>query len=288
MKKKMFTMMLCILMFPVLVSCSNAETMNLDDHDIVANKDVSCNDVAVNEDINLSNQVDTTDNNQPLKNDEVIQEETGKATVNSKDKTDTESKKSIAIDAKKESQQSTNTSTTNQNDSSVDTQKAVQSIPTQKSNDNSNASQTSNNRLTTSQEDTDKHSSNLSQGDDNSNQPTSLPSTSQEVSNIKPTDESNQEKKQELVWAMSEARMIDYAKQCVSDWGFIWIEDATKENSGWFAPSTVRITYTEDEIKAKIKGRVDSTLSLLNSEQYGIKVFFEKEDNNAYKVYCLY
>ena len=263
-------------MFPVLMSCNNADTMNLDDSDIVANKDVNGNDEAVNEDINLSDQVDTTDNNQPLRDDKVIQK---KAKVNSKDKTNIESKKSISVDAKKESQQSTNTSTTNQSDSSVDTQK---------DNDNSNASQTPNNHLTMSQEDTDKHSSNLSQEDDSSHQPTSLPSTNQEVSNIKPTDESHPEKKQELVWAMSEADMIDYAKQCVSDWGFIWIEDATKENSGWFAPSTVRITYTEDEIKAKIKGRVDYTLSLLNPEQYGIKVLFEKEDNNAYKVYCLY
>lgn len=281
MKKKMFTMMLCILMFPVLVSCNKADTINLDDSNIVANNDV-------NEDINLSNQVDTTDNNQPLKNDEVTQEETEKATVNSKEKTNNEVKKSITVDVKKEVQPKTNVSTTNPNDSSVDNQKAVQSIPTQKSNENSNASQTPSNHLTMSQEDTDKHSSNLSQGDDSSHQPTSLPSTSQEVSNIKPTDESHPEKKQGLVWAMSEADMIDYAKQCVSDWGFIWIEDATKENSGWFAPSTVRITYTEDEIKAKIKGRVDSTLSLLNPEQYGIKVLFEKEDNNAYKVYCLY
>lgn len=91
-----------------------------------------------------------------------------------------------------------------------------------------------------------------------------------------------------LTWAMSEEEMTSYAKKCILDLGFIWSTEATKDNSGWFAPTIIKIEKSDSEIKDLIKISVDATCGLLNPESYGIKGYFEKVDDNTYNFYVLY
>lgn len=109
-------------------------------------------------------------------------------------------------------------------------------------------------------------------------------------------------------WAMSEAQMIAYAKSVITNYkptsGYgrvIWEESFTKTNSGWFAPRTISINMSTEEIKEIIKGAVSSTLrkatdvmfddgkgNVNYNPVYCGKGYLEKVDSNTYEFYTFY
>ena len=89
-------------------------------------------------------------------------------------------------------------------------------------------------------------------------------------------------------WAMTEDEMLLYAKECVKEKGFTWCEELTKDHSGWYAPTTIKITWSKDQIKSEIKLFIDEMADTLNPEQYGFKCLFEKKSDTQIEYYVLY
>lgn len=109
-------------------------------------------------------------------------------------------------------------------------------------------------------------------------------------------------------WAMSEAEMIAYARQCVTNYkptsGYghcEWAENFNKDNSGWFAPITIKITDSKYEIESLISGKIHSTLRKATSQiyddgqgnirldiKYPAKGYLEKVNEEQYMFYVFY
>ena len=186
------------------------------------------------------------------------------ATVTAKDTAGNETKKEMTVVVKAEEKEKTTTSSGN---SSSTTKPAASSTAANKPSSSSTAIKPGS-----------TSSSSSGNGATNTN-----PSESQ-ATTTKPAEEPAPSP----TWAMSEAEMTAYAKQCVSDLGFIWSDEATKENSGWFAPIVLRISDSEASMKADIKGSIEATCGLLDPERYGVKGYFEKINEKNYNFYVLY
>lgn len=133
--------------------------------------------------------------------------------------------------------------------------------------------------------------------------------SSQSVTNSNSSKEESKEPvKPKKEWAMSESKMIEYAKKCIvsykptSGYGRCeWYDEFNKGNSGWFAPITISISDNRMEIEKLIGGKINSTLRKATSQIYDdghgnirsniiypAKSYFEKVDNEQYKLYIFY
>ena len=226
-----------------------------------------------------------------------------KATVIARDTSGNESKKEITIVVKDEEKTESSTSGNKATTSSSNKTTASTKKPSTSGSTNNTVSSSSGSSSSGSGSKPSSSGSSTSSGSSSSESSSSATGNTTKPKEPKPTPKPEPE-----TWAMTEAEMIAYAKECVtsykptSGYGRVeWYDGFNKNNSGWFAPTTIKISKSALQIKDLIKITVDSTLELSTSNEqtdavgnidpnaiYSAKGYFEKVDDKNYKFYVFY
>ncbi len=92
----------------------------------------------------------------------------------------------------------------------------------------------------------------------------------------------------DVIWALTDDDMIQYAKDVITSLGFEWAQEMTKDSSGWSTPYIVKYTDRADDIKQAIQDDILAKAKRLDQNQGGMKLLIENEGQEKKRLYILY